>query len=70
MVTTPVISDKWMTVTPVRAIQDCFVAGIKFTGLRGRTLSLAELAKMPLTMLEKKTSSAGTSTTCLSRPAV
>lgn len=57
VVTTPVISDKWMTVTPVRAIQDCFVAGIKFTGLRGRTLSLAELAKMPLTMLEKKTSS-------------
>ena len=30
IVTTPVISDKWMTVTPVRKIQDCFVAGIKF----------------------------------------
>ncbi len=57
VVTTPVISDRWMTVTPVRRIQDCFVAGIKFTALRSRTLSLAELAGMPLTMLEKKTSS-------------
>ena len=57
IVTTPVISDKWMTVTPVRKIQDCFVAGIKFIALRGKTLSLAELAKYPLTMLEKKTSS-------------
>ena len=38
IVTTPVISDKWMTV-------------------KGKTLSLAELAKYPLTMLEKKTSS-------------
>ena len=57
IVTTPVISDKWMTVTPVRKIQDCFVAGIKFIGLKGKTLSLAELAKYPLTMLEKKTSS-------------
>lgn len=46
-----------MTVTPVRKIQDCFVAGIKFIGLKGKTLSLAELAKYPLTMLEKKTSS-------------
>ncbi len=57
IVTTPVISDKWMTVTPVRKIQDCFVAGIKFIGLRGKTLSLTELAEQPLTMLEKKTSS-------------
>ena len=57
IVTTPVISDRWMTVTPVRKIQDCFVAGIKFIGLRGKTLSLTELAEQPLTMLEKKTSS-------------
>lgn len=57
IVTTPVISDQWMTVTPVRRIQDCFVAGIKFVSLKSRTLPLSELAELPLTMLEKKTSS-------------
>lgn len=36
-----------MTVTPVRKIQDCFVAGIKFIGLKGKTLSLAELGQIP-----------------------
>lgn len=57
VVTTPVISDKWMIAQPVRRIQDCFVAGVKFTALKHRTLSLEELAQMPLTMLEKRTSS-------------
>lgn len=57
VVTTPVISDKWMNVTPVRPIQDCFVAGIKYVHLKNRTLALEELAQLPLTMLEKRTSS-------------
>ena len=56
VVTAPVYSDKWMNVQEVSSIQDCFIAGERFTHLRGQPHTLDEMVQQPLIMLEKNTS--------------
>lgn len=56
VVSTPFEMTKEMTVFPVREIQDCFVAGKKFSVHDGQKLKLNELEKMPIISLEKDTS--------------
>lgn len=44
-------------VTPVMGVHDVFIAGSRFDHLRGRILSLSEVAALPMVMLEKESSS-------------
>lgn len=56
VVSTPIVSKHDLSVTPVRNIQDVFVAGRNFEHLKGRKLSYAELEKLPIVCLEENTS--------------
>lgn len=56
VVSTPMEAGKNLHVTPVRAIEDIFVAGKKFSYMQGGKLSYKELEKMPLMCLEGNTS--------------
>lgn len=56
VVSTPMEPGKNLHVTPVRSIEDIFVAGRKFSYMQGGRLSYKELEKMPLMCLEGNTS--------------
>lgn len=56
VVSTPMEYGKNLHVTPVRSIEDIFVAGKKFAYMQGGKLSYKELEKMPLMCLEGNTS--------------
>ncbi len=44
-------------ITPVMEVHDVFIAGPRFADLRGKILSLNEIAALPLVMLERASSS-------------
>lgn len=56
IVSTPIQKKYDFKVTPVRKIQDIFVAGKKFSYLKGGKLSYKELEKLPVMCLEGNTS--------------
>lgn len=56
IVSTPVVEKQDFSYTPVRKIQDTFVAGKAFAGLKNKTLSYQELNQLPLMSLEGNTS--------------
>lgn len=56
VVSTPFEAPKEMEFFPVKDIEDCFVAGKKFTEYKDRILMLKELENMPIISLEKNTS--------------
>lgn len=56
VVSTPMKVEKNLHVTPVRQIEDVFVAGKKFSYMQGGKLSYKELETMPLMCLEGDTS--------------
>lgn len=56
VVSTPIVSKHDLSVTPVRKIQDVFVAGRKFEYLMDRKLSYRELEQLPILCLEGNTS--------------
>lgn len=56
VVSTPFENKEAMESIRVREIEDLFVAGRRFTGLKNRTLDLQELERLPLVCLEKGTS--------------
>lgn len=56
IVSTPFPEMADLKVTPVREIEDVFVAGRKFIAYKNKTLDLQELEKLPLICLEKNTS--------------
>ncbi len=56
IVSTPVVSRQPLNIVPVRTIEDVFVAGQRFTRLKGRTLSYRDLMELPVMCLEGKTS--------------
>jgi len=49
----PVASDDALDITPVMTIHDCFVAGGKYRHLADNIMSLSDLRKYPVLMLEK-----------------
>ena len=49
----PVASDDALDITPVMTIHDCFVAGGKYKHLADNIMSLSDLRKYPVLMLEK-----------------
>ncbi len=55
-VNTP-IEDDALTYRPCMKIHDVFIAGEKFTDMKGKTISGDELSKLPLMMLEKLSNS-------------
>lgn len=56
VVSTPVAAKGNLSVIPVRKIQDVFVAGRKFSNLKGRRLFYRELEHLPVMCLEGSTS--------------
>lgn len=56
VVSTPIQEKQNLHVTPVREIEDVFVAGKKFEYMKGGKLSYKELEKMPIMCLEGNTS--------------
>lgn len=56
VVSSPLVIKKGMTQTPVREIEDIFVAGRKFIQYKNKTLDLQELERLPMVCLEKNTS--------------
>lgn len=56
VVTTPVERNPETEVIPVKEIQNIFIAGDKFTYLKGRILEYSYLQELPCIMLEKSTS--------------
>ena len=56
IVSTPFVLEKNLHQTPVRRIEDIFVAGKKFSYMQGGRLSYKELEKLPLMCLEGNTS--------------
>lgn len=56
IVSTPFETTADMDMTPVREIEDVFVAGRRFTSYKNRTLDLQELERLPMIFLEKNTS--------------
>ena len=56
VVSSPVQERSDITLRPVRAIEDVFVAGNRYTSLKHRTVRYQELEKVPLICLEKNTS--------------
>ena len=53
----PVEDDSMLEITPVMQIQDCFVAGAKYAYLADSVISLRDLLKYPILMLEKSSNS-------------
>lgn len=56
VVTTPVNAHTDVDVIPVKEIENIFIAGDKFSHLKGRILEYNELTKLPCIMLEGSTS--------------
>ena len=56
VVSTPFSETEGIKVTPVREIEDVFVAGRRFLPYKNRTLDFQELEKLPLICLEHNTS--------------
>lgn len=56
VVSTPLEAQQDVELTPVREIEDVFVAGRRFISYKNRTLDLQELEKLPMISLEKNTS--------------
>ncbi len=56
VVSTPVIASQELMMTPVREIEDIFVAGRKFIQYKNRMLDLQELERLPIISLEGNTS--------------
>ena len=56
VVSTPFAETEGIQVTPVREIEDVFVAGRRFIAFKNRTLDFQELEKLPLICLEHNTS--------------
>lgn len=56
IISTPVEEDRDIDIVDVRDIQDVFIAGNRFAGLKGRKLSCGELEEYPLICLEESTS--------------
>jgi len=55
VVSLPLASSEGVEVLEVKKIQDCFVANHKFGELAGRQVSVEELVKYPIVILEKNT---------------
>ena len=51
------LEDEKVDIRPAMAVEDIFVAGPRFAHLRGRSLSLADIASLPLILLEEKSNS-------------
>jgi len=56
VVSLPLTNDETIDVSEVMEIQDCFVANYRFSDLVSREVSIKELVKYPIIMLEKNTS--------------
>lgn len=56
VVSTPVELSPEVQMTPVREIQNVFVAGDKFSYLKGKTMDYKSLEELPCILLEKNTS--------------
>ena len=56
IVTAPVAESKDYTIIPVDKVADTFVAGNRFGWLKGKTVPLDELERLPIICLEKNTS--------------
>lgn len=56
VVSTPLEETGDVRITPVREIEDIFVAGRRFISYKNRTMDLQELEKLPMIFLEKNTS--------------
>ena len=56
VVSSPIEEADGLEIWKVRKIEDIFIAGNNFKDLKNRTLSYAELMKLPLLFLEKNTS--------------
>jgi len=56
VVSLPLASNEGIEILEVKRIQDCFVANHQFDELAGRKVSVKELAKYPIVILEKNTS--------------
>jgi LysR family transcriptional regulator, cyn operon transcriptional activator len=56
IISLPIEEDNRLVVKEVMSIQDCFVAGENYIELKGRTVSLSELLRYPILLLEKATS--------------
>jgi LysR family transcriptional regulator, cyn operon transcriptional activator len=56
VISLPIEEDNRLVVKEVMSIQDCFVAGENYIELKGRTITLGELLKYPILLLEKATS--------------
>ncbi len=56
VISTPFEKAEYLISTPVREIEDIFIAGRKFIPYKNKTLDLQELENMPLISLEGKTS--------------
>lgn len=53
----PIENDASLDITPVKTIQDCFVAGEKYEYLARKTMKLSDLKKYPILTLEKASNS-------------
>ncbi|MDP4182885.1 MAG: LysR family transcriptional regulator [Bacillota bacterium] len=51
------VEDKELAIHKVMNLQDCFVVGEKFKHLSGKPVSIAELVKYPMLLLEKESNS-------------
>lgn len=56
IVSTPLSISDGLEATPVREIQDTFVAGRKFISYKNRTLDMQDLTELPMIFLENNTS--------------
>ena len=56
IISTPVIQDSHLSLRAVKEIEDIFVAGKKFEGLKGKILQYKELQNLPIMYLEGMTS--------------
>lgn len=56
VVSSPVKEDEGLKIWRVRRIEDIFIAGSRFSALKGKVLSYTELLKLPVLLLEKDTS--------------
>ncbi len=56
IVSGPVEAAEWLSVSPVKDIQDVFIAGSRFQKLCGKKLHFKQLEKLPVVCLEQNTS--------------
>lgn len=56
IVSSPIEENKDFNITPVFDVVDTFVAGSRFSWLKGKTVELSELERLPIICLEKNTS--------------